>query len=292
MKGIGCNDKAVMSVLCCRSNDQRQQIKKAFKTMYGKDLVEQLIKELSGKFEDVVVALLDPPGEYDAKQLRKAMAGLGTTESTLIEIMCSRGNAEIEDIKMAYRHKFARDLEKDLMSETSGDFRRLLVSMCAAGRDETGRVDAGKARQDADKLYRAGEKRLGTDEATFNAILSSQNFNQLNAMFQEYRKSTGHEIERALESEFSGDILSGWKTVVKCVKNRPQFFAEKLYESMKGLGTNDEQLIRVVVTRCEKDMVQIKQQFNTLYKKTLESFISGDTSGHYKNALLLLVQGN
>ncbi len=36
MKGFGCDDKAVINVLCFRSNQQRQQIKMTFKAMYGK----------------------------------------------------------------------------------------------------------------------------------------------------------------------------------------------------------------------------------------------------------------
>ena len=40
-------------------------------------------------------------------------------------------------------------------------------------------------------------------------------------------------------------------TVVRCVHSRPMYFAEKLYKSMKGLGTDDNTLIRVVVSRSE-----------------------------------------
>ena len=36
MKGFGCDDKAIINVLCHRNNQQRQQIKMTFKAMYGK----------------------------------------------------------------------------------------------------------------------------------------------------------------------------------------------------------------------------------------------------------------
>lgn len=88
------------------------------------------------------------PREYDAYCLRDAMAGAGTTESvgcycqtikqaiimslllqTLIEILVSRSNAEIKEINEIYKKLYSRKLEKDLMSETSGHFRKLLVSL-------------------------------------------------------------------------------------------------------------------------------------------------------------------
>ena len=38
---------------------------------------------------------------------------------------------------------------------------------------------------------------------------------------------------------------------VQCALNRPAFFAERLYYSMKGAGTDDSTLVRIVVARSE-----------------------------------------
>lgn len=43
---------------------------------------------------------------------------------------------------------------------------------------------------------------------------------------------------------------------------------------MKGMGTNDNQLIRLIVTRSEIDMQEIKQAFVRNHGETLESCIS------------------
>ena len=42
---------------------------------------------------------------------------------------------------------------------------------------------------------------------------------------------------------------------------------------LQGLGTDERCLTRVMVSRSEIDMVQIKERFNAAYGKTLESFI-------------------
>ncbi|NWW73175.1 ANXA7 protein, partial [Climacteris rufus] len=76
---------------------------------------------------------------------------------------------------------------------------------------------------------------------------------------------------------------------VQCALNRPAFFAERLYHSMKGAGTDDSTLIRIVVTRSEIDLVQVKQMFTQMYQKTLATMIASDTSGDYRKLLLAIV---
>jgi len=38
---------------------------------------------------------------------------------------------------------------------------------------------------------------------------------------------------------------------------------------MKGLGTNDHDLIRVVVSRSETDLAQVKREYESIYGETL-----------------------
>nr|CAB3222056.1 annexin-B12-like [Phallusia mammillata] len=289
MKGLGTDEKAIINVLGYRSCDQRQKIKTQYKQAYGRDLVKDIKSEVSGNFEELLCAMLMKPREYDAYCLYDAMAGAGTTESTLIEILVSRSNAEKKEINDIYQKKYHKKLENELMSETSGHFRKLLVSLNNAGRDESHNVNVAKAREDADKLYRAGEKKWGTDEATFNLIMASRSHVQLQATFDEYYKVAKRDIIKSIQSEFSGDVEDGMCAIVDIARNPPSYFAKRLYQSMKGAGTNDTMLIRVMVSRSEVDMVEIKHAFKNLFKKELGKFIGDDTSGDYKKLLHALV---
>ncbi|MBN3307080.1 ANXA7 protein, partial [Amia calva] len=260
-----------------------------FKTLYGKDLIKDLKSELSGHMEEVILALFMPTTYYDAWSLRHAMKGAGTQERVLIEIMCTRDNRQIREIVSCYKTEFGRDLEKDIRKDTSGHFERLLVSMCQGNRDENQTVDLQKAQEDAQRLFQAGEGKLGTDESSFNMVLATRSFPQLKATIEAYARISKRDLITAIKREFSGYIEDGLIAIVQCALNRPSFFAERLYKSMKGAGTDDSTLTRIVVSRSEIDLVQVKQCFMQMYQKTLYTMIEGDTSGDYKRLLLAIV---
>ncbi|CAG2058169.1 unnamed protein product [Timema podura] len=233
--------------------------------------------------------MMTPLPQFYANEIHDALSGIGTDEETLIEVLCTMTNNELRIIRAAYENIYRNSFEEDLAGDTSGSFKRLLVSLCTANRDESYSVDPASATHDAQQLLRAGELRFGTDESIFNAILCSRNYAQLQQIFIEYERLTGHDFEKAIKNEFSGDIETGLRAIVKSVRNKALFYAERLHDSMAGMGTSDRTLIRIVVARSEVDMVDIKQAFQTKYGKTLEDFISGDTSGDYKKCLLALI---
>jgi len=292
MKGLGTDEDSIIDVLCNRTSAQRQCIIQCYQENYHKDLIEDLKSELGGAFERVVLACMKPTSELLAEDLHHAMhgiGGIGTNEKILVEILYTRSNKDIAELVAAYHKLYKKHLQEDLADETSGHFRRLLISMSTGTRDEAG-TDTSIAPQLVQQLYKAGEDKLGTDESEFNRILASYSPVVLRATFEEYHKIKGKSLPDAIKSEFSGDILNGLLAVALIIENRPKFFADCLHEAISGIGTRDRDLIRLVVTRSEIDLGDIKDEYQRCYGKTLESAIKDDTSGDYKKMLLSFCQ--
>uniref|UniRef100_A0A671XK72 Annexin n=1 Tax=Sparus aurata TaxID=8175 RepID=A0A671XK72_SPAAU len=280
MKGFGTDEQAIIDLLGSRSNRQRVPLLRSYKTAYGKDLVKDLHSELSGDFRKLVMATLKTPAEFDAYELNNAIKGAGTDEACLIEILSSRSNAEIKEINRIYKQDYKKTLESAISGDTSGHFRRLLISLAQGNRDEREAVDISLAKQDAQALYAAGENKLGTDESKFNAILCARSKPHLRTGILYVYTHMINQLDVPSSASF------------KCIKNTPAYFAERLYKAMKGAGTKDTTLIRIMVTRSEVDMLDIRQEYVKNYGKSLYTHISGDTSGDYKKLLLKLCGGS
>ena len=288
-KGLGCDKKTVVEITVNRTNAQRQQIKEAYKASYGRDLMKDLKSELHGHLEDGILALFTDPIEYDADELRKAMKGMGTNEDTLIEIIASRPPHMLRLIIQKFKEKYDRDLEKDVKSETSGTLRKLLIALLQCGRGTNTNPNQAQCAQIAQEIYQAGEKKLGTDESIFNKYFCTLSPHELAAVSREYHKLTGHTILQAIDKEFHGDSKKTLRTIVYATLSPSEYFATRVHDAIKGLGTKDKILIRVLVSRSEIDLPQIKQYYKQLYGKDMIADVKSDISGEYQNLFVSLL---
>lgn len=48
-----------------------------------------------------------------------------------------------------------------------------------------------------------------------------------------YRAVSEYDLVRSVEHEMSGDLKDAFKAVIMCIQNKPGYFAERLYKSMK-----------------------------------------------------------
>merc|ERR1712232_1278705 len=159
MKGMGTNEKKIIAVTNSFSHAQRMQIKQTFHQEFNRDLIKDLKKELSGKFEKMCVGFWLDAGRFDAELVKDAVDGIGFSTKILNEVICTRTNAQIEAMKAAWNGKFKSSMIDRIKSETnklmsSGNYTNLLVTLLECGRAPNGPVDADGAKADAEVLNR------------------------------------------------------------------------------------------------------------------------------------------
>ncbi|CAL5002027.1 unnamed protein product [Urochloa decumbens] len=294
-KGFGCDSTTVISILAHRDAPQRALIQQEYRAAFNQDLARRVASELSGHHRRAMLLWILDPASRDATVLKQALTGDVTDLRAATEVICSRTPSQLHAVRQAYAARFGRHVEHDVAERASGDHRRLLLACLAAapraeGGGEREWVDTSLAALDARELYKAGERRLGTDERAFVRVFSERSWAHLAAVARAYHRMYDRPLERAVKGETSGNFGFGLLTILRCAADTPaRYFAKVLHKAMKGVGTSDTALIRVVVTRAEVDMQYIKAEYHRLYKRSLADAIHAETSGNYRTFLLSLV---
>merc|ERR1712130_928278 len=284
MKGFGTTESKLNEVLGTKSKAEIQAIREAFITVDGsgkkeRDLIKDLKSETSGNYEKILVALTYGPYEYDAVLVRAAVKGLGTNETQLTEVLCTRHPHEIEEIAKVYGQIF---LGRDMLKDVTGHLKKVYSNIIAGTRR-----DGDNVKQDVDALYKAGEKRIGTNEKVFVELLSNRTRAYVEKLYYAYANKHNKSLERIVKSEFSGNLKNALLALCTPI---PRYYTLKLIDSMKGMGTSDNVLVRVIASQKERYLQAIAKQFLQDKGKTLYKWIDGDTSGNYGKILKLTVK--
>ncbi|XP_073141227.1 annexin D5-like [Henckelia pumila] len=288
-KGFGCDTAAVVKILAHRDATQRALIEHEYRAMYSQELNKRLDSELSGDVKRAVLLWMHDPAGRDAIIVRKALTGDIIDLKAATEVICSRTPSQIQFFKQIYHARFHAYVEHDIEYQASGDHKKLLLAYMNTMRYEGPQVDWAMAEQDAKSLYKAGEKRLGTDERTFIRIFCERSRAHLAAVSSAYNRLYGKSLKKAVKSETSGNFEFALLTVLLCAENPGIYFAKVLHKAMKGLGTNETTLTRVIVTRAEIDLQYIKAEYHKKYGKSLNDAVHSETSRHYRTFLLELL---
>ncbi|RMC13829.1 hypothetical protein DUI87_08912 [Hirundo rustica rustica] len=200
---VGCEKDVLIEILTQRCNSQRLMIAEAYRDMYGRDLITDLKENLSHHFKEVMVGLMYPPASYDAHELWHALKGVDTEEKCLIDILASRSNMEIFQMKEAYLMQYNTDLQQDIDSETSGHFRDTLMNLAQGTRME-GYADPSTAAQDA--------MDFGFHNKTVIRILIARSEIDLMNIRQRYKerygKSLFHDIKHFASGHYESALLA------------------------------------------------------------------------------------
>ncbi|XP_068203994.1 annexin B11-like isoform X2 [Palaemon carinicauda] len=242
---------------------------------------------------------LDP--QSDAGILRRAIIGSSVDSAAIISLLTNRSSDQRQEILHHYKHTFGHELRQDLKNVTSGDFQTVIMALMTPMNEYL-----------AQEIHRALGSR-GAKERTLIEILCTRDNASIRAIKDAFYNLYSKSLEEMVQEGTSGSFQELLLALCSCcreerqsesaaidvakqlyladssIQNPAVFFAEALHGSMVGLGTRDRTLIRLVVSRSEIDMGDIKVQYHNLYGRTLEKDIKGDTSGDYKRTLLALI---
>jgi annexin A7/11 len=281
-----------INLITTSSKAHLEELHSMYDKAYTPDLLTSLKKTLSGNILNASISLLTSSIEYDCLQLRNAMEGIGTDEDILIEIIGTRTNDILKDIIQQYpKVNKGRDLIKDIKNETSGSFRQLLLLLLDGNKSYNCNINEEECCNCAKKLFEAYDKMWGSDDCVFNKIFAFKSPVELAFICREYHKLSNYTLMKTIDTEFSGNNKKLLNTIINVLISPSEFFAKKINKALNGVGKNEKLLIRILVTRRDIDLNQIKQYYKQLFRKNMIDDIKESFTGIFGKLIIGIAKG-
>ncbi|XP_022138882.1 annexin D3 [Momordica charantia] len=289
--GWGTDEKVLIRILGQRNAAQRKSIRETYHELYKESLIDRINSELSGDFRKAAILWAYDPTERDARLANEALRShrKGIHElQVIVEIACATSPNHLIAVRQAYCSLFDCSLEEDIFSTISMPLRKLLVGLVSSFRHDKEVVDNVVADSEADLLHNAIKaKQLNRSGVVW--ILSTRNFFQLRATFACYKQKYGNPIDQDIMKCGSSDLESLFKVAIWCIETPEKHFAKVINKAIVGLGTDEDSLTRAIIGRAEIDAMKVREEYSNMFKSNLDKDVIGDTSGDYKDMLMILL---
>jgi len=281
-------EEAVFNVIQNTNLDKRLQICNYFAETYGKSLYSELKSKLTGHFKALAIHLFLHPITFVAKMLKKGLKGFSADETVVLETLTSHTQEELRQIEDAFRLETGKDLGHEIENNFSGVLKKNLLNLLYTPRKNNPNPDRGECEKLANLLVDVGEPNWAGDENIFKEVFIQSSPEELVLIGRYYQKLSGHNMLDVIDQKISGKNKALLREILFNNIIPQELYAEKVYLAIKGLGTNTTLLNRVLISRNEIDMDEIKSFYQQNYNVTMKEDIIGDTSGIYQKLCLYL----
>ena len=283
-------EKEVIEIISNTDLPTRLSIAQYYETAYGNKLQDDLNKKLSSKFRDLVIDLFLSPTDLDVEIIKRAVKGFGVTEVPIVEILTSRPKWMIDDLKVAYKNNTGKELSQDLEKKFSGNLKRNILTLLNTDRSNNTQPNKSECENDSEILKKNKESSWFDDQKIFDNIFAKKSGEELVIIARYYFKKTGTALCDVINKKFSGKNKNVMNEILYNIINPSEMFADKINSALKGLGTDTNTLNRILATRNEIDMIDIREIYFIKYNKKLVDAIKSDTSGDYQTLCVYLCE--
>ncbi|KAH7698808.1 Annexin repeat [Aphelenchoides avenae] len=292
---VSGKEEAVASLLCSRSNGQRQEIAQRYTETTKHNLAEDISAAFKGEFKDLMVELCLPSDEFYATEFHRAIKDRRV--NVIAEIFGSLSCPQLMAVKQAYQRLFHTCLKEEILSHASIRKLSIFVLLSLTHRDDSTRVDEQKLKKDLTLLQNLlnADERMQHKLEVFRQMLAIGSYAQLRALFDAYEKSAVSSLEDLIRKAFpEDDNVQALIALARTIHHPRSTFATNLRhyydKDVKWFGVSNSQrdVIRTVVGRSEIDLDDVLEKYKSLYGSTFLAESNDALDGNYTTALAVL----
>jgi len=266
-----------------------------YETQFGHSLKHGLKNEIKAQphFRKMLTRRFRTAHEQKARALYKAVHHKGViavNDGRLVDVLAFTPNGEMPILKAFVRAADGNDLMTLVNRHTTdlGKFKEALDILIQGTRDENPTINSMTVAQDVQTLYIASDAQsIGHDTPTFINILCRRAPWYNAAVNAEYGQKHKHDLIRAIDKT---SMTANIKNLLKSLCLTPyEYWADRLYHSMKGVGTDDRTMVYVLSYLERNELQQVAQILHQRHPShDLYKMIKSDLSGDYQHCALAL----
>ena len=140
----------------------------------------------------------------------------------------------------------------------------------------------------AQNLIDAGENNWVSNEEVFREIFILRSPEELVLIGRFYYQKTGEQLLDVVEKKLTNKVRNLLRELLNNVIIPQELFADKINAALKS--NNTSLLNRILVSRCQIDMDEIRNVYKIKYNNELKDDIMARTNGLYQKLCLYLVE--
>lgn len=271
----------VVEIICSRSNEQRIKIAEAYVSSFGTELSKAIDSKLSGNVKDLILGCLLSKVDFDAGEIYRSVKGAGTDEDLLSEIIATRPSRQIAHIRERYKNIYGESLDDAIKGDTSKYYKKILIAIIQGKRSDNPYPNSQKMKEMVEKL-KGSDGKYQND--FFVKYFSTCSYGEICTICRLFESTYKENILEVIKNEMDKDAYNFVKIFLHYISDSGTYFAEKLH------GFKEKDLTRILISRSEVNMDEIRDAYKELYKTDLIDDLKENTKGEYQLGLTILAQ--
>jgi len=289
----------LINLLVKKSSFQLQKIKEFYNKNYFKpndknflELTEKIKNLYNNDFYLTIKILFENPFVFNCNEIKTLDI------KKIINIIITSSNSQIKLLKIYFKYLNninLLDFIKNNLKDEIGLIKEILLFLIEKGRNSNSFINY----LNCNKIIKYFINKCTNNDDYLNEnreimidFLAKSSKNDLNYIKKTIENNINSTLIKKHFNNFNNNEIYLIETIFNFFENKYYYYAQQIYTSTKGLGTNDEQLIKNVINIHNlkiSDLVKINFLKITKNESLLEN-IKDDTSGDYYKLLKALIE--
>jgi hypothetical protein len=280
-------EDVVLDTIMKNNLKNRVEISNYYQRTYGISLFEEIKTNIKNDFGDCACQLFLSPLDFCIHHLN---IGIEKGSEVAMEQLTSRSIEDLKLIEEQYNKTYKKDLKTEISNKFKGAVGKNLLNLWNTKRIENHNPDKKECENFANILINNKPIDWVENENIFKEIFIERSPEEIVLIARYYLKNKGKNLIDDIEKETGGNNQILLKEILYNNIRPHEIFADKLKKSVKGFGTDEYSLSRVLVSRCDLDMNYIRDMYQTKYKISLKDDVVDDTSDSYQKLCVYLCE--